>query len=106
MKKLFREWGLTMVLLLLFAASLIGQALTGFSSFNEERVKHGVRAITSLSDYIRNGHFLSRLTENWESEFLQMALFVYLTSFLYQKGSAESKPPPGEETPEELKDEQ
>ena len=29
--------------------------------------------------------------ENWESEFLQMFLFITLTSFLYQKGSAESK---------------
>lgn len=29
--------------------------------------------------------------ENWESEFLQMFLFIALTSFLYQKGSAESK---------------
>lgn len=30
--------------------------------------------------------------ENWESEFLQMFLFVALTAFLYQKGSPESKP--------------
>ena len=29
--------------------------------------------------------------ENWESEFLQMFLFVALTALLYQKGSAESK---------------
>lgn len=30
--------------------------------------------------------------ENWESEFLQMFAYVLLTAFLYQKGSAESKP--------------
>ena len=29
--------------------------------------------------------------ENWESEFLQMFLFVVLTAVLYQRGSAESK---------------
>ena len=29
--------------------------------------------------------------ENWESEFLQMFLFIVLTACLYQKGSAESK---------------
>jgi hypothetical protein len=29
--------------------------------------------------------------ENWESEFLQMAAYVILTVFLYQKGSSESK---------------
>jgi hypothetical protein len=31
--------------------------------------------------------------ENWESEFLQMAVYVLLTVFLYQKGSSESKDP-------------
>lgn len=31
--------------------------------------------------------------ENWESEFLQMGLYVALTIFLYQKGSSESKDP-------------
>ncbi|WP_308470653.1 DUF6766 family protein [Arthrobacter sp. 4R501] len=30
--------------------------------------------------------------ENWESEFLQMAMYVILTVFLFQKGSSESKP--------------
>jgi hypothetical protein len=30
--------------------------------------------------------------ENWESEFLQMAMYVVLTVFLFQKGSSESKP--------------
>ncbi len=31
--------------------------------------------------------------ENWESEFLQMGVFIFFTAFLYQKGSAESKDP-------------
>lgn len=29
---------------------------------------------------------------NWESEFLQMGMYVVLTAFLYQRGSSESKP--------------
>ncbi len=29
---------------------------------------------------------------HWESEFLQMASYVALTIFLFQKGSSESKP--------------
>ena len=32
-------------------------------------------------------------TENFESEFLQMGVFIFFTVFLYQKGSAESKDP-------------
>jgi hypothetical protein len=31
--------------------------------------------------------------ENWESEFLQMAVYVYFTIVLFQRGSAESKDP-------------
>ncbi|HAH23233.1 MAG TPA: hypothetical protein DCL77_05650, partial [Prolixibacteraceae bacterium] len=34
---------------------------------------------------------MEAIFENWESEFLQMALFVVLTIFLQQKGSSESK---------------
>ena len=46
-----------------------------------------------MSQYLFSGHFLQATFENWESEFLQMALFVILTMFLYQKGSSESKDP-------------
>src|SRR5438093_2525199 len=38
-----------------------------------------------------SGHFLEATAENWESEFLELFLFVLLTAFLHQKGSAESK---------------
>jgi hypothetical protein len=44
-----------------------------------------------------SGHFLQSTFENWESEFLQMALYVILTIFLFQKGSSESKDPEGKE---------
>jgi hypothetical protein len=42
--------------------------------------------------------------ENWESEFLQMGLYVFLTVFLVQRGSAESKKPEDEleDGPEEI----
>lgn len=33
------------------------------------------------------------MTENWESEFLQMGFYVILTAFLFQRGSSESKDP-------------
>jgi hypothetical protein len=37
-------------------------------------------------------HFGEAVFENWESEFLQMGVFVVFTVFLRQKGSAESHP--------------
>ena len=51
----------------------------------------------SVSQYFKSGHFISSTFENWESEFLQMALFVILTKILRQKGSSESKKPDEEE---------
>ncbi len=45
-----------------------------------------------MLQYLTTGHFVEATFENWESEFLQMGMYVVLTAFLYQKGSSESKP--------------
>ena len=50
--------------------------------------------------YLTSGHFISAVFENWESEFLQMAAYVLLTVFLFQKGVSESKKP-DEHNPED-----
>lgn len=89
MLKILRVHGLTLTLLALFVFSLVGVVLTGHASFHQELVQHG-RAALSLSRYLASGNFLSALFENWESEFLQMAVFVVLTAVLFQRGSAES----------------
>ena len=57
---------------------------------------HGQPSAT-FGQYLRTGHFWEAVTENWESEFLQMGLFVLLTTFLRQKGSPASKKLAGEE---------
>ena len=46
-----------------------------------------------MADYLSTGHPWEALFENWESEFLQMAAFILLTTFLIQKGSPESRRP-------------
>jgi hypothetical protein len=51
----------------------------------------------AMGQYLTSGHFIQSTFENWESEFLQMALFVILSIFLFQRGSSESKDPDGEE---------
>jgi hypothetical protein len=90
--------GLTLVFLLLMLLSVVGHALTGMRVNNEERAQHGQRPET-LAEYVRDDHFVSTLFENWESEFLQMGLFVLLTAYLRQRGAAESRPlDPAEES--------
>lgn len=92
MKKYIRNNSLTIVFLVLFFTALFFQIKTGFSVHNEELQQNGAAPI-AFSQYLTSGHFISSTFENWESEFLQMALFVILTIFLYQKGSSESKDP-------------
>jgi hypothetical protein len=80
---------------LLFGVSLIGQVFAGHRVYNAQQEDHGQQPI-ELSEYLRSGHFVEAVFENWESEFLQMAAFVLLTAYLYQKGSPESRKLEGE----------
>jgi hypothetical protein len=89
-KKLLRNNGLSIVMFLLFSVCLLGQAVTGLASYNEEALEHGRRTLR-LAQYIGSGDFIEAVFENWESEFLQMAMFVVLTKVLRQRGSSESK---------------
>jgi hypothetical protein len=90
MRKFLKNNGLSITFLALFILSLLGQIITGFHEYNKEREEDGLQAI-ALGAYLTSGHFLQATFENWESEFLQMGLFVVLTVCLYQKGSSESK---------------
>jgi hypothetical protein len=86
----FYRNSLTIVLVVFFLACIFGQILTGWHEHNDELQEYGVSAL-SLSQYLLTGHFYQTTFENWESEFLQMAMYVVLTIFLRQRGSSESK---------------
>lgn len=90
MQKFIHNNSLSLVFLVLFILALAGQLFTGYAHHNKERAEEGQSPLT-MSGYVQSGHFIQATFENWESEFLQMALFVWLTMFLYQKGSSESK---------------
>lgn len=92
MKNWLRDNGLTIALVCLFTASLIGQAISGFASENQTLLDHRQPPLHFIA-YLGSGAFLSALFENWESEFLQMWVFVMLTAYLFQRGSPESKDP-------------
>ena len=82
---------LSLVLGVIFVGCLAGQAWSGHLAFNEELVRDG-KAPLDIARYLATGHFLSATMENWESEFLQMGMYVLLTVSLRQRGSAESRP--------------
>src|SRR5688500_5924790 len=86
-----RDHALGLVLALLFLGSLAGQVLAGRGVENRERREHGEPPL-SVAAYVASPGFVSATFENWESEFLQMGVFVLLTVWLREKGSAESRP--------------
>ena len=100
MKKFFRDNGLSIVLLGFFLVTYLGgQILTGWQTHNEDRGEHDEPPL-SLARYLVSAHFVEATSENWESEFLQLFVYVYITAHLFQKGSAESKNP--DEPPDEI----
>jgi hypothetical protein len=102
MQRFLKENGLSLTLLAIFAVSLVGQAVAGWYAHGEEVRQHGHTA-PGFTAYLASGHFLSAVFENWESEFLQMAAYVLLTAWLFQKGSPESKDLDGQNPEDELK---
>lgn len=98
MKTFFRENGLSLVLVFITVATLMGQIVVGWHELNSDLQDFG-RSPIPFSQYLTSGHCIEAVFENWESEFLQMGLYVLLTISLFQKGSSESK---GLDEPEEV----
>ena len=86
----FYRNSLSIVLITLMIIFLTGQFFMGWRTENKELLENG-RSALKISEYIHSGHFIQATFENWESEFLQMMLYVLLTISLRQKGSSESK---------------
>jgi hypothetical protein len=90
MKKFFYENGLSITLIVITIFVLAGHSITGYLHFNEEQKEENLPGLT-YPQYLTSGEFVESVFENWESEFLQMGLYVLFTAFLMQKGSSESK---------------
>lgn len=86
-----RRNALSLVLTFLFIFTLVGHVWTGFAFANIERAQHGLTDQT-FNEFLHSGEYWSTLFENWESEYLQMGLFVLLAAKLRQYGSGESRP--------------
>jgi hypothetical protein len=91
MGKWVKEHGLLLANIGLFVVFFGGMVFSGAAEYSQDQLTHGGSAVTVLQ-YLGTGAFLEATFENWESEFLQMGMYVILTVFLFQKGSSESKP--------------
>lgn len=87
MKKMWKNYNLSIVLFILFFLSWIAQGFFQWQEYAQTQLTHNqpVEVVGFVSE------FLSATFENWQSEFLQLFTFVVLTTFLIHKGSHESK---------------
>ncbi|GIF78319.1 DUF6766 family protein [Asanoa siamensis] len=90
MRRFLRENSLGLTFGVLFLIVLVGQAFAGHANFNQEQVAEGLEPI-SLGRYVTSASFGVDVSENWQSEYLQFFLYIFLTVWLVQKGSPESK---------------
>jgi len=84
---ILKNYGLSIALFVLFAASSGGQAYFQWEEYLTHQEEHNAPAKTA--DFINE--FLSRTFENWQSEFLQLFTFVVLATYLIHKNSPQSR---------------
>lgn len=86
----FYKNSLSICLLFIFLLCLLAQVYTGWKEYDKDMLDDN-GPLVSFWGYLCTSHFYEATAENWESEFLQMGMYVILTIFLRQKGSSESK---------------
>ncbi len=87
-----REQSLSLFFLAIFLATTFAESVAGHRAFNQEQQEHQA-ATVSYARYLYSSDFGQAVMENWQSEWLQFALFILATVWFVQKGSPESKLP-------------
>jgi hypothetical protein len=89
-KRIWKDYNLSIVLATMFLFSWVGQTWTGWREFQAEQKAHAETAEWfGDSGYVWK--WSQATLENWQSEFLQLLTFVVLTTYLVHRGSHESK---------------
>jgi hypothetical protein len=82
---------LSIAFILLFLGSIAAHAVTGAHAYSAEQEAHGGVAV-STAEYVGRSQFWFESFQNWQSEFLAVGAIVWLSIYLRQQGSPESKP--------------
>jgi hypothetical protein len=85
------ENSLALMFLALFLASFALHASGGAREYSAEQVAHGGVPVSTWA-YVGTARFWFESFQNWQSEFLAVAVIVGASVYLRQRGSAESKP--------------
>ncbi|QXJ26986.1 hypothetical protein AGRA3207_007238 [Actinomadura graeca] len=90
MRGFVRDNSLSLFFLGILLLALAGQALSGWHEYNNEALAQSGAEI-SLARYLSSSQFGVDVAENWQSEYLQFFLYIFVTVWLVQRGSPESK---------------
>jgi Domain of unknown function (DUF6766) len=82
---------LAIALVGLFVLSLVLHAVGGTWAHNADQLAHGGQPI-GIMQFVTTAEFWFQSMQNWQSEFLAVAALAFLSIFLRQQGSPESKP--------------
>jgi hypothetical protein len=85
-----RDNGLSLFFGGLFLLALVGESIAGVALYNNEQLSSGGDPV-SFWQYVTSSSFAADVAENWQSEYLQFFLYIFLTVWLVQRGSTESK---------------
>lgn len=85
-----RDNGLGLFFLATFLLALVGQAVAGHADFNNQMAADQLQQV-EFGEYLTTSDFAVDVSENWQSEYLQFFLYIFVTVWLLQRGSPESK---------------
>jgi hypothetical protein len=86
-RSLWREFGLSLALMIIFFVTWVAQLIAQWQTFTDEQLEHDEQP--QVGDFVTE--FAQSTLENWQSEFLQLFTFVTLAALYIHKGSSESK---------------
>ena len=84
------EHSLSIALFALFLISFFGHLMGGSQHYNDERAEHGQSTLAPIQ-YLGTTRFWFESFQNWQSEFLAVFAIVFLSIWLRERGSPESK---------------
>jgi len=85
------QHSLSTAFFLLFVISFAMHAAGGWTASNEEQLLHGRSPVTFLH-FLTSSKFWYQSFQNWQSEFLAIWCMVFLSIYLREHGSPQSKP--------------
>jgi hypothetical protein len=100
MRRFLRDNALSLTMVGCLLVFWAAQSVSGWHAANADHREHH-QPLETYPHYLTSGHFVEATAENWESEFLQMSGYIFLTGFLRQRGSPEPKPPEGDASDED-----